>query len=359
MSPIGTYLAIAALIGTVPCAACTGIKLVANDGSTVHGRTLEFGKPIDTSIAFIPRGYPFVGTPPQGKGLNFKAKYAVIGAIAFDEISILDGINEKGLSVGTFYFPGFAGYTETTSENRSKSLSPTEFPNWIITQFATVEEVRAALPSVVIAPTPLKDWENAPPPLHYVVFDLSGKSIVIEPVAGQLKIYDNPLGILTNSPEFPWHMTNLRNYIHLSTTNPAPIEIDGVKLSAFGHGAGMMGMPGDFTPPSRFVRAALYSHAADIPENIDEAILQVFHVLNQFDIPKGALRGTEEGKTYYDYTLLTSARDPHNLRYYFKNYEDQSIRVVDLKAFDFNGKSVKRLPVTGKEKITDISSLLK
>ncbi len=136
--------------------ACTGIKLVAQDGTIVHGRTLEFGKPLNTSIAFIPRNYDFIGTHPMGPGLKFKSKYAVVGAIAFDEISVLDGINEKGLSVGTFYFPGFASYADITAENQPRALSPTEFPNWVITQFATVDEVKAALSSVVIAPTPLK-----------------------------------------------------------------------------------------------------------------------------------------------------------------------------------------------------------
>lgn len=339
--------------------ACTGIKLVAQDGTIVHGRTLEFGKPLNTSIAFIPRNYDFIGTHPMGPGLKFKSKYAVVGAIAFDEISVLDGINEKGLSVGTFYFPGFASYADITAENQPRALSPTEFPNWVITQFATVDEVKAALSSVVIAPTPLKSWENQPPPFHYIVFDLTGKCLVIEPLKGELVTFDNPLGVFTNSPEFPWHVTNLRNYVNLSVTNPPPMELEGLKFSAFGHGAGMVGLPGDFTPPSRFVRAAIFSQVSAPPQNTEDAILQVFHVLNQFDIPKGALRGTLNGKTYYDYTLLTSARDPHNLKYYFNCYEDQSIRMVHLKAFDPNGKAVKKFPMTGQEKITDISSLLK
>ncbi len=182
---------------------------------------------------------------------------------------------------------------------------------------------------------------------------------MIEPLKGELVTFDNPLGVFTNSPEFPWHVTNLRNYVNLSVTNPPPMELEGLKFSAFGHGAGMVGLPGDFTPPSRFVRAAIFSQVSAPPQNTEDAILQVFHVLNQFDIPKGALRGTLNGKTYYDYTLLTSARDPHNLKYYFNCYEDQSIRMVHLKAFDPNGKAVKKFPMTGQEKITDISSLLK
>ena len=149
------------LAGTASMDACTGIKLKAKDGSVVHGRTLEFGIPVHVTTAVVPRNYEFKATTPNGPGLTYKSKYAAVGAIAFDNVAILDGMNEKGLSVGTFYFPTFAGYTQTTAENQPKSLSPVDFPNWIVTQFATVEEVKAALPNVVIAPTVVKAWGNA------------------------------------------------------------------------------------------------------------------------------------------------------------------------------------------------------
>ncbi|MFN4174310.1 MAG: linear amide C-N hydrolase, partial [Parachlamydiaceae bacterium] len=108
--------------------ACTGLKLVAKDGKTVHGRTLEFGQPVEISIAYIPKGSSFAPETDKGEGLKYETKYSAIGAIAYDELSILDGINEKGLAVGTFYFPGFAKYTELTRENQAKSLSPVNFP---------------------------------------------------------------------------------------------------------------------------------------------------------------------------------------------------------------------------------------
>lgn len=339
--------------------ACTGIKLTAADGSFVHGRTLEFGIEVDISIAVIPRGYAFKGTTPQGDGISYKAKYGAVGAMAFGDPALMDGINEKGLAVGTFYFPGYAGYTAINNENQQRALSPVEFPNWILTQFETVEEVKAALASVVIAPTITKAWGSEPAPFHYIVYDRNGNSLVIEPVEGNLLTYDNKLGVLTNSPEFDWHMTNLRNYINLTPFNVKPITLDGVVLKPFGQGSGMVGMPGDFTPPSRFVRAAIYSTTAIPSKNSDEAILQTFHILNQFDIPIGIARAKEGNVVYTDQTLLTAARDPKALKYYYRSYRDQSIKMVDLNKFDLNAKAIKSLKVGGETVAVDISGNLK
>lgn len=339
--------------------ACTGIKLVAKDGSIVHGRTLEFGVQVDTSAVVVPRGYEFVGTTPQGPGLSYKAKYASLGAIAYDNLAIMDGMNEKGLAIGIFYFPGFAGYSPVTAENQSKALAPVEFANWILTQFATLDEVKSALPGVVIVPTVSQAWGPTPPPFHYVVYDKSGHSLVIEPINGKLVTYDNPLGVFTNSPTFDWHMTNLRNYINLTPLNVKSLKIDNLVLAPFGQGSGMVGMPGDFTPPSRFVRAAIYSITAIPSANAAEGVFQVFHILNQFDIPVGAARAKENGVIYSDYTLVTSVKDPQSLKYYFKTYDDQTIKVVDLNKFDLNAKAVKKVGTTGKETAVDISETLK
>ena len=339
--------------------ACTGIQLKTKEGSFVNGRTLEFGVFVETSVAVIPRGYEFAGNTPQGPGLSYKTKYATLGAIAYDNLSIMDGINEKGLSAGTFYFPGFAGYATITAVNQSKALSPIEFTNWALTQFATVDEIKAALKDVVIAPTIIKAWGNTPAPFHYVFYDKSGKSLVVEPIDGKLVSYDNPLGVFTNSPTFDWHMTNLRNYINLTAVNVKPLDIDGIELAPFGQGSGMVGLPGDFTPPSRFVRAAIFSIAAIPSENAQDAVKQTFHILNQFDIPVGSAREVVNGIIHSDYTLITCVKDPQTLKYYFRTFEDQSIKVVDLKKFDLNAKDVKRVNTSGKQIAVDISDTLK
>lgn len=342
-----------------PLEACTGLKLIAKDDSLVHGRTLEFGVQVDVSVAVVPRDYAFTGTTPKGKGLSYRSKYGSVGIFAYGEPSLMDGLNEKGLAVGTFYFPTFASYAEITPENQSKALSPVEFPNWILSQFATVEEVKNGLSEVVIAPTVSKAWGTTPPPFHYIVYDKSGNCLVIEPLDGKLVTYDNKLGSFTNSPTFDWHQTNLRNYINLTPWNSKPVTLFGVLLKPFGEGSGMVGLPGDFTPPSRFVRASIFS-ATQIPsENAHDSIFKVFHLLNQFDIPVGAAKTKVGDITYSDETQFTCARDPQSLKYYFRTYNDQNIKVVDLNHFKLDAQSLKSVNVTGVSRAEDISSQLK
>lgn len=343
------------------CDACTEIKLIAKDGSIVHGRTAEFGVKLDLSAVIIPRNYAFTGTTPLGKGLAFKSKYAAVGMIAYDNPAVLDGLNEKGLSIGAFYFPGFAQYANITAENQAKALSPSEFCNWVLTLFATVDEVKEGIArsNIAIAPTILNRWGPNPPPFHYIVLDKSGKCVVIEPREGRLMIHDNPLGIITNAPTFDWHMTNLNNFVNLTPFNVAPKIIQGVKFVPFGQGSGMIGLPGDFSPPSRFVRAAIFSNAAIPSENASDAVFQAFHILNQFDIPVGVVRALENNVVYTDETIATAVRDPQALHFYYRTYDDQTIKRIDLKKFDFNAKELKTMPTAGKQSFVDVSSELK
>lgn len=336
---------------------CTGIQLKTNDGSVVNGRTVEFGVHIPSSIAVVPRGYAFVGETPHGSGLEYTAKHAAVGAIALKDVKILDGLNDAGLAVGAFYFPGFAEYTPVTALNQARGLSPADFTNWLLTQFSDIDEVRKAVESeaVVITPTIMEGWGSEVQPFHYVVYDKTGASLVIEPIGGKLVVHDNPLGIITNSPGFDWHMTNLRNYISLSAVGAEPRDLAGVRFNPLGQGSGLVGLPGDFTPPSRFVRAAVFTSTATPVDTADEAVEQVFHILNNFDIPVGAARSVDKGVVHSDYTMLTTARDPQNLKFYFKSYEDQTIRMVDLKKFDLNAKSVKLISTRSEQPIVDIS----
>jgi choloylglycine hydrolase len=197
------------------------------------------------------------------------------------------------------------------------------------------------------------------PPCHYIINDASGRCVVLEYVGGELKVHDNPLGVMSNSPTFDWHLTNLRNYVNLSVTNVPPVEVSQIKLPGFGQGSGMLGLPGDFTPPSRFIRAVAFSQSVLPVATAHDGVLQAFHVLNQFDIPKGAARGTEHGKNVADYTLWTSAADLKNLRYYFRTFENSRIRMIDIRKVDLGAQQIKTIPMAGKEEIDDVSSKAK
>ena len=150
-------------------------------------------------------------------------------------------------------------------------------------------------------------------------------------------------------------MTNLSNYVTLSKKNMEKIDLAGKEIKGLGQGSGMLGLPGDFTPPSRFVRAVAFSKTAQPVFKAKEGVLQAFHILNQFDIPMGAAQGIEHGKQVYDYTLWTSAADLKNLRYYFRTFDNSRIRMVDMKAVNLEAKEIKTIPMKGEEVIEDVS----
>jgi choloylglycine hydrolase len=315
--------------------ACTGISLKAEDGSAIRGRTLEFGFPMQSNVLIVPAGKEMNGTLPDGgKGLVYTTRYALVGANALGMNVILDGVNDRGLSVGLFYFPDYAKYTEATKDNASRALAPHEFGLWVLANFATVDEVRKAIEDIVIVPTPapgLGSPQGMVAGAHFFIQDKSGKSLVVEPVDGTLKVHDAPLGVMTNAPTYDWQMTNLKNYVNLTVDDEAPAKLGPLTLVPFSSGSGLHGLPGDFTPPSRFVRAAIYSQSAVPKATGQDAVLSAFHILNQFDIPEGSVMNAAIGKPTAEITEWTSVADLKNLRWYFRTRNDQSIRMVDLK----------------------------
>jgi choloylglycine hydrolase len=270
--------------------ACTSFRLIAKDGTVVFGRTMEFAIDVHSDVIMVPRGYARTGTTPDGEnGMAWTAKYACVGANGEGLPEIFDGGNEKGLALGVLYFPTMAGYMKYDAATAAKTIAPWQVGTWILENCATVEEVKQNIDKIVVADVVFKAW-GFTPPLHYVVHDASGKCIVIEYVDCKLHVHDNPLGVMTNAPTFDWQMTNLRNYVGFSLVNRPPVVVGGVTLAPFGQGTGMLGMPGDFTPPSRFVRAVAFSTSAFTPKTGDDAVLEAFHLLNSFDIPKRAAR---------------------------------------------------------------------
>ena len=182
----------------------------------------------------------------------------------------------------------------------------------MLANFATVDEVREAVKTIVLVPTPvpgLGSAKGAVAGAHFFIQDKSGKSLVVEPVDGTLKLHEAPLGVMTNAPTYDWHMTNLAAYINLSVKDIDSAKLGPLTLTAFGSGAGMLGLPGDFTPPSRFVRAAAFSQAAAPNATAEDTVLAAFHILNQFDIPKGSVVNSAVGAPTDEITEWTSVND--------------------------------------------------
>jgi choloylglycine hydrolase len=356
------YTLVAAFaFATSPGFACTGISLKAKDGAAIRGRTLEFGFPMQSNVLVMPAGQQMSGTLPDGgKGLVYTSRYAVVGANALGLPVILDGINDQGLSVGLFYFPGYAKYTPVTKDNAARAIAPHEFGMWALANFATVDEVREAVKDIVVVPTPAPGLGSAQGMVagaHFFLQDRSGNSLVVEPVDGTLKVYDAPLGVMANAPTYDWHMTNLQNYINLTVKDVDSTKLGPITLPAFGSGSGLHGMPGDFTPPSRFVRAAIFGQSAPESATADEAVMSAFHILNNFDIPKGSVQNSAIGATVDEVTEWTSVADLKNLRWYYRTHEDQSIHMVDLKqALDAAKGKVSTISMDSEQPVTNVSA---
>lgn len=351
------FIAASLYLALVPVQACTSLCLKAEDGGLVIGRTMEFGFDLKSDAMVVPAGTKITSSlPDAAKGIRYTSKYGMVGANGLDRKIIVDGINEKGLYAGTFNFPDYAGYARLTAKNSARAMAPEDYTTWLLANFASVAEVKQNYAKAVIVPNPAPELGNQSLPAHFLVHDSTGASVVIEPIDGTFKIHDNPLGVVTNSPTFDWHMTNLRNYVNLTATNVPKVEVGNLKIGQLGEGSGMMGLPGDFTPPSRFVRAVAYSQSAVKLPTTEETVPQVFHIMNMFDIPLGAVRDVQGGVTYLDSTVWTSVSDLKNLRWSFKTYKNQTIKSIDLReALAAANGQVRTIPMGSEQPILNVS----
>lgn len=311
--------------------ACTGIVLHAQDGATIPARTMEFSFDVQSNILIIPAGTKInkLIMDDENQGGSYTAKYGFTGANALDKPIVVDGVNEKGLYFGAFYFNHLAEFEQLTDANRSEAISSEELGNYILSQFQSVAEVKEALPELTLVGTWIKEI-NSFAPFHYAVSDRNGDSVVIEFTKAGLNIYDNTVNVVTNNPTYDWHLTNLNNYVGLTAENRGSQMVGRQKVSPFGEGTGLFGMPGDHTSPSRFVRATAFANSSLPPKTADDAVFSAFHILNHFDIPKGSIREGIKDDLSTDYTVWTSVVDTQNPTYYYKTYISQQVEKIDL-----------------------------
>jgi len=336
--------------------ACTEILIKAKDASVVTVRSMEFGIDLKSAINVQPRGELFTSiTPDSTPGLQWTNKYGYVYMSTMGYPLAIDGLNEAGLSFGGLYLPGYTVYQDVPKGEESKALWNLDFGLWVLGNFSNVEEVKTAVQSVYVCLLPTFP---IPSPLHFNVTDATGKSIIIEYTADGLKVYDNTVGILTNSPPYDWHMANITNYLNLSPNNPDSISFNGKSFSPVGQGAGLVGIPGDWTPPSRFIKALFMSHTATTPNNSAEAVNLGLHFMNVVDIPIGVSGIVSDGKEEYDYTQWVAVRDLTNRKYMFRTYDNLQVRSVDLNKLDFSkGADKVIIKITGGDGIVDITKI--
>lgn len=336
--------------------ACTGITLNSGDGSVVLARTIEWGgSNLNGRYVLVPRGYKTQSFTPHGKrdGMVFTSKYGYVGFAVEQDEFIAEGLNEAGLSAGLFYFPGYGEYETYTDADKHRSVSDFQLVPFLLGECASVDEVIVAVKKVKVI-----NIDPRSSTVHWRFADRSGRQVVLEITGGEPHFYENKLGVLANSPGFEWQITNLNNYVHLQPGVVDPVEFGNITLSAFGMGSGMFGLPGDITPPSRFVRAAFYQTASPQLESAEETVVQSFFILNSFDIPIGVefSRGSQP-VDMPSATQWTSSTDITNGKIYYKTMYNSVIRCIDLNMVDFTKVkySVHPLDVSRKQSIVNIS----
>lgn len=302
---------------------CTTIGFSYSEG-IVFGRTLEMGVALDNHILYIPANYAaFI----RSRESTLTAKYALIGTGFMDQVTLGDGINEMGLMGSNNLLPGYATFSNGPVEEKINLTTAQAF-NYLLSNCKDTEEVRQKAKDLIVNEHVEKDISN---PMHFFFMDTNGKGLVLEPKDGILLEYDNPYGVLTNSPEFPWHITNLKNYLNLQPENIEEKQFNRNSVTKFGEGSGLVGLPGDFTPPSRFVRAAYF--VSNTPKDLarSAAILQGFRILSQSDIPTGAVIDPKAGNN--DETLYTAIMDTETKSYHIKCHDNINIQSFNLKSY--------------------------
>ncbi|NGT57414.1 linear amide C-N hydrolase [Clostridium perfringens] len=314
---------------------CTGLALETKDGLHLFGRNMDIEYSFNQSIIFIPRNFKCVN---KSNKKELTTKYAVLGmGTIFDDYpTFADGMNEKGLGCAGLNFPVYVSYSKEDIEGKT-NIPVYNFLLWVLANFSSVEEVKEALKNANIVDIPIS--ENIPnTTLHWMISDITGKSIVVEQTKEKLNVFDNNIGVLTNSPTFDWHVANLNQYVGLRYNQVPEFKLGDQSLIALGQGTGLVGLPGDFTPASRFIRVAFLRDAMIKNDKDSIDLIEFFHILNNVAMVRGSTRTVEEKS---DLTQYTSCMCLEKGIYYYNTYENNQINAIDMNKENLDGNEIK------------------
>lgn len=320
---------------------CTAISFKAKNH--YFGRNLDLYYNYNEQITITPRKYPFNFRMTD----SLKYHYAIIGMATVEDGYPLyyDAMNEMGLAVAGLNFSENAVYFEPQSGKTN--IAPFELIPWLLGNFKSVDEVEQATKGLNIVNRNFsKDFPNSP--LHWMVSDKKS-SLVLEPMAEGLKIHKNPLGVLTNNPPFDIQILLLQQYSNLSTKNPEKTFSNKVKSTPFSLGMGGIGLPGDASSTSRFVRVAFIKENSVCDCDEVAEIGQFFHILTSVEQQKGV---TEVKENIFEYTLYSSCLDTEKGVYYYTTYQNRSITAVDMNKETLNSNSLVTYDLIKKENIS-------
>lgn len=324
---------------------CTAITYKTKDH--YFGRNLDLEFSYHETVTITPRNYPF----HFRKVNDMENHYAMIGMayVVGDYPLYYDATNEKGLSMAALNFPGNAEYKEYGEG--MNNVSPFEFIPWILGQCADLSEARRLLEKLNLWKENFS--EQLPlTHLHWIISDRD-ESITVECVKDGLKIYDNPLGVLTNNPPFELQLFQLNNYMGLSDEQPENLFSNMLDLKPYSRGMGAMGMPGDLSSMSRFVRASFTKMNSVSGDSEEESISQFFHILSAVEMQRGCVH---MGEDKYEITIYSSCCNTDKGIYYYRTYENSQITGVDMYSENLEGKDLVSYSLINNQQIYMVNS---
>lgn len=299
---------------------CTAITYTTKDN--YFGRNLDLDFSYSETVTICPRNYPF-SFRHQGEN---NSHFAMIGmATVVDDYPLFyEAVNEKGLGMAGLNFPDNANYQEVAEDK--VNVASFEFIPWLLSQCESVAEVKGLCKNLNITNEAFSS-DFQPSPLHWLVADRH-ESIVLEPLAKGLKVYDNSTGVLTNNPTFDKQLFNLNNYRHLSPKVSENRFAKELELETYSRGMGGLGLPGDLSSMSRYVKVAFTKLNSVAEETEESSVNQFFHILKSVEQQKGLCYVDESGK--YEYTIYSSCINTDKGIYYYTTYDNSQITAVDM-----------------------------
>lgn len=353
--PIATWLTAASLTFTSigNAIACTSLVYTDTQGRAYVGRTMEFVGVQPDHLTYFPKGSQFSSTTPDGKqGAIFSSKYGIFstsikkGLVPGDkQETVIDAMNDQGL-VFSMQSLGGNSSPDVSRAPQGKILSLVDFGPWVLGNFSTVTQVKKALENKEV-----EIWLPTVPylgagafPVHIALYDKSGAGIVLEWTGGKTNIFDNPVGVMTNNPPFPWHIQNMSNYAYLTNVDKNSGKFNNLKVNAFDGGGNMAGLPSIETSPGRFVKAAYYSTFAEKASSPAQSIVTLSHIMNNFDRPKNIsvdlpsdmpggerdMTSVKGAKSSSEVTLWTTMRDTTQNLFYIRTIDSINYSMFDM-----------------------------
>lgn len=342
---------------------CTSLQYTDLNGSAYYGRTLELDIDEPWVLVYIPPKVPFQSKGPGAKPVHYTGKYGFIAVTApirmptkeqpltQDDLKVIEGMNSEGVTFSLLAYAA-GGNSVDAAQNTMAALQAWDLGSWVLSQAASIADVKEELkehPNSIHLPR-VALVGNAVFPFHLVIHDSTGASIVVEWHDGELNIYDNPVGVMTNGPEFPWHMTNLGNWTHLTNVDSSTATFNGVAVRQPDSGIATATLPGSQTSVDRFIRAVFYSNFVEKVNDPDKALLTLSRIMNNFDRPRGAsitpagasggegtkYQGIDSGNSdiQTEYTVWTDMADLERKKFFFRSYDQFNWTSFDLKALE-------------------------